>query len=266
MGARRSQGRRWTVAREAASPRYTGRRMSSAHVRTALRVAFLLAATASGATAQDDEPIGRYIIDLRGSSVSLGRNEELALVRRLRADQLPSRGIAVDLGGHFYFLRLGPVTFGIGASFLSTAAHQPVMEAMPEDPTPGRFPPFTPQDPTQDGEEMEPLIEGIPVTSRFTAISPQISFNFGHRNGWSYVGGGLGTSRLNVYPQQLTTPVQRGARTLNYGGGARWFLTPNVALSLDLRFFAISPLEQFGEQPGSPRQTLMAANIGVSVR
>ena len=266
MGARRSQGRRWTVAREAAGPRYTGRRMSSAHVRTALRVAFLLAATASGATAQDDEPIGRYIIDLRGSSVSLGRNEELALVRRLRADQLPSRGIAVDLGGHFYFLRLGPVTFGIGASFLSTAAHQPVMEAMPEDPTPGRFPPFTPQDPTQDDEEMEPLIEGIPVTSRFTAISPQISFNFGHRNGWSYVGGGLGTSRLNVYPQQLTTPVQRGARTLNYGGGARWFLTPNVALSLDLRFFAISPLEQLGEQPGSPRQTLMAANIGVSVR
>lgn len=241
--------------------------MSSAHVRTALRVAFLLATTASGVAAQDDEPIGRYVIDIRGSSVSLGQNEELARVRRLRPEQLPPRGIAVDLGGHFYFLRLGPVTFGLGASFLSTAAQQPVPEPMAEEQTPGRFNPFTPRDPTSDDEEeMEPLIEGIPVTSRFTALSPQITFNFGHRNGWSYVGGGLGTSRLNVYPQQPTTPVQRGVRTLNYGGGARWFLTPNVALSLDLRFFAISPIEQLGEQPGSPRQTLMAANIGVSVR
>ena len=133
---------------------------------------------------------------------------------------------------------------------------------------PGGFPGFTTGDPTTDGEEeeMEPIIEGLPVTSRFTAISPQISFNFGHRNGWSYLGGGLGVSRLNVYPQQPTTPAQRRARTLNYGGGARWFLTPNVALSIDLRFFAISPLPEFGEQPGSPRQTLMAANVGVSVR
>ncbi len=237
--------------------------MSSAHVRTALRVACLLAVTAVGAAAQD-EPIGRYVIDIRGSTVGLGQNEELARVRRLAPNQLPSRGIAVNLGGHFYFLRLGPVTFGLGASVLSTAAHQPPVE--PEDPTPGGFPGFTTGPPTTDEEEMEPLIEGLPVTSRFTALSPQISFNFGHRNGWSYVGGGLGVSRLNVYPQQPTTPVQRRARTLNYGGGARWFLTPNVALSIDLRFFAISPLEQLGEQPGSPRQTLMAANIGVSVR
>ena len=163
--------------------------MSSAHVRTALRVAFLLAVTAIGVAAQDDEPIGRYVVDVRGSTVNLGQNEELARVRRLRPNQLPSRGIAVDLGGHFYFLRLGPVTFGIGASILSTAAHQPVVEPMEEDPTPG-FPRFPPQQPTpgEDEEEMEPFIEGVPVTSRFAALSPQISFNFGHRNGWSYVG------------------------------------------------------------------------------
>ena len=235
--------------------------MSSAHVRTALRVAFLLAVTVSGVAAQDPEPIGRYIIDLRGSTVSLSQNEELAALRRLRADQLPPRGIALDLGGHFYFFRLGAVTFGVGASILSTAAHRP-----PEAPMPGAPAPREPAPGELTPEDMDPLIEGTIVTSRFTAISPQISFNFGHRNGWSYLSGGLGTSRLNVYPEQPTTPVQRGARTLNYGGGARWFLTPNVALSLDLRFFAISPLEQLGEQPGSPRMTLLAANIGVSVR
>ena len=194
---------------KASSHRYTGQRMSSAHVRTALRVAFLLAMTVSGVAAQDDEPIGRYVIDVRGSMVNLGRNDELARVRRLRANQLPSRGTAIDLGGHFYFLRLGPVTFGLGASILSAAAQQPVVEPTADDPTPG-FPQFTPQQPAQDDEELEPVIEGLPVTSRFTAISPQITFNFGHRNGWSYVGGGLGTSRLNVYPQQPATPGAAG--------------------------------------------------------
>ena len=119
--------------------------MSSAHVRTALRVACLLAVTAVGAAAQD-EPIGRYVIDIRGSTVGLGQNEELARVRRLAPNQLPSRGIAVNLGGHFYFLRLGPVTFGLGASVLSTAAHQPPVE--PEDPAPGGFPGFTTGPPT----------------------------------------------------------------------------------------------------------------------
>lgn len=232
--------------------------MSSAHVRTALRVAFLLALTAAGAAAQDEEPIGRYVIDLRGSIVSLNRSGELAEPRGLRADQLPPRGIAVDLGGHFYVFRWKAITFGVGASVTSTSAHRP--PAAPEEmaPAPAEAPP--------DPAEMPP--DGaIPfVTTRFTAVSPQLSFNFGHRYGWSYLGGGLGTSRLNVYPQQATTPPQRRARTLNYGGGARWFLTPNVALSLDLRFFAVSPLEQLGEQPGSPRMTLTAANVGVSIR
>ena len=261
MGDRRAQARR----------RYTGQRMSSAHVRTALRVAFLLAMTVSGVAAQDDEaPIGRYVIDLRGSTVGLSQNEELAALRRLRAARLPPRGIAVDLGGHFYFFRWRAVTFGVGASLLSTAAHLAPVEPMPGEPAPVEPMPVVPMpvEPTpEEPEEMEPpLIEGTTVTSRFTALSPQISFNFGHRNGWSYLSGGLGTSRLNVYPQQPTTPVQRGSRTLNYGGGARWFLTPNVALALDLRFFAISPIEQLGEQPGSPRLTLMAATVGVSVR
>ena len=237
--------------------------MPSAHVKTALRAACLLAATVSGAAAQDEEPIGRYVIDLRGSKVSLGGNEELASMRGLRPDQLPSRGLAVDLGGHVYFLRWGPVTFGLGASVLSTAAHQPPTVPMPGEPAP-RFP--TPRSPTPREPAPEDATPATVVTTRFTALSPQISFNFGHRNGWSYLGGGLGTSRLNVYPQQPTTPEQRASRTLNYGGGARWFLTPNVALSLDLRFYAISPIGQLGEQPGSPRMTLMAANVGVSVR
>ena len=237
--------------------------MSSAHVKTALRAAFLLVATVSGAAAQNEEPIGGYVIDLRGSTANLGGNEDLAAMRGLRPDQLPARGLGVDLGAHVYFFRWRAVTFGLGASVQSAAAQLEPAAPMPGEPAPPAPMPRVPAPGEPTPDETAP---GAVVTSRFTALSPQISFNFGHRNGWSYLGGGLGASRLNVYPQQPTTPPQRRARTLNYGGGARWFLTPNVALSLDLRFFAISPLPQMGDQPGSPRQTLMATNVGVSVR
>ena len=114
---------------------------------------------------------------------------------------------------------------------------------------------------------MDDLDAGRPtVTTRFTAFSPQLSFNFGDGDGWSYLSGGVGTSRLTVSSEQLTVPEQRRAGTLNYGGGARWFVRPGVAFSLDLRFFAISPLVQTLTEPGSPRMTLLALNMGVSFK
>lgn len=69
---------------------------------------------------------------------------------------------------------------------------------------------------------------------------------------------------MTVYKDQPTLPEQRSAGTLNYGGGARWFVRPGLALSLDIRIFAISPLDATDAEPGSPRMTRMAFNIGAS--
>ncbi len=173
--------------------------------------------------------------------MTLGSDEALAAPHGLRADQLAGASYALDIGGHVYLYRWKAITFGLGGSALFAATS------------------LTPGD-----DDPDPL--GPTVNTRFTAFSPQLSFNFGHRNGWSYLSAGLGTSRLTVYEQQPTIPEQRRAGTLNYGGGARWFVKPNLALSLDLRFYAISPLPQLGEQPPSPRITLLAGNIGISVR
>ena len=35
---------------------------------------------------------------------------------------------------------------------------------------------------------------GRPVTERFTHLAPELSFNFGTGNGWSYLSGGIGRS------------------------------------------------------------------------
>ena len=107
---------------------------------------------------------------------------------------------------------------------------------------------------------------GPSVRTRFTAISPQLSFNFGDSDGWSYLSGGLGTSRMSVFVDDGDEPEQRRAGTLNYGGGARWFVKPRLAFSFDLRFFAISPLDQTDTEPASPRLTRMAFSVGVSIK
>ena len=194
----------------------------------------------SPAAAQDPGSIGPFVIDIRGSFVSVGQDAQLATNRGLAPSQLAGSGLGLDIGGHVYLFRWRSITFGVGATalFMSTSR------------TPGR------DAPNPDGPQ---------VNTRFRALSPQLSFNFGDGNGWSYLSGGIGTSRMSIFVEQETEPAQRGAGTLNYGGGARWFVRPGLAFSFDVRLFAISPLEQTATEPGSPRMTKMAISVGVSV-
>ena len=55
-------------------------------------------------------------------------------------------------------------------------------------------------------------------------------------------------------------------QTINYGGGARWFINEHVAVSLDLRFYAINPQEATLTRPAFPRVTIMAFNAGVGMK
>ena len=205
-------------------------------------LAVLLVMTAgTRAAAQDPGSIGPFVLDVRGSFASLGQNADLAASRGLGPSQLAASGLGLDIGGHVYLFRWLGITFGVGASALFASASR----------SPGQ------DDPDPDGPT---------VKTRFMAISPQLSFNFGDGDGWSYLSGGLGTSRMSVFIESGEEPDQRRAGTLNYGGGARWFIKPHLAFSFDLRFFAISPLEQTATEPASPRMTVLAINVGVSIK
>lgn len=176
-----------------------------------------------------------------------GTNEELALTRGFRDDQLPANGLGLEAGAHVYLWRWRAITFGLGASVLWSSGE--------------KAPPSDEQSVGVLPDETEPTIR-----TRFMAFSPQLSFNFGDGDGWSYISGGLGQSRLSVFDVSADEPPQRYARTINYGGGARWFAKSHLAFTLDLRFYAISPLEQMDEEPGSPRMTLLAFNVGVAFK
>ena len=206
----------------------------------------LLPAASVPARAQPpEEPIGRYVVDVRGSFVPFARNVELAENRGLLPHDTPGRGFGYDVGGHVYLFRLWQVTFGLGASYHASSADQQAGD-------PAADPP------------------GPTIRKRFSALSPQLSFNFGHRNGWSYLSGGLGSSRLSLFrvdPEEPgAEPRQDSANTLNYGGGVRWFLNARLAFTIDVRFYAISPLLPTGDAPGSPRMTQTTFNVGASFR
>jgi hypothetical protein len=105
------------------------------------------------------------------------------------------------------------------------------------------------------------------VHTSFSAFSPQISFNFGSRQGWSYISGGLGWGRFTTELEVSPLPEAEGRlRTINYGGGARWFLNEHVAVSLDLRFYAINPQEATLVRPAFPRMTIVTFNAGVGFK
>ena len=102
---------------------------------------------------------------------------------------------------------------------------------------------------------------------RLTALSPQVSLNFGKRDGWSYLSGGIGWASLTTEFDDMPfeDPASR-PRAINYGGGARWFAKKHLAFSLDLRFYAISPQEATVERPAVPRMTVMVFSAGISAR
>ena len=205
------------------------------------RVVLLLMTAVTPAAAQDPGPIGPFVVDVRGSFVSVGQDAELAANRGLGPDQLAGSGLGLDIGGHVYPFRWRGITFGVGVSALFTSPSR----------SPGQ-------------DDLDP--NGPTVKTRFTALSPQLSFNFGDGDGWSYLSGGLGISRMSVFVEDGDEPEQRRAGTLNYGGGARWFIKPSLAFSFDVRLFAISPLAQNDTEPGSPRMTRVAVSVGVSIK
>ena len=226
-----------------------------------LRAALVLAATLLANVpvhAQDPapaplplhEPIGPYVIDARGVLARFKQNPTIAAVLGVEATDLPTRGLGLTVGAHVYPVRKRNFALGVGGELLLRARASHTITTEIEGP---------------DGPIEGP--EGPTVITRMTAISPQVSLNFGRRNGWSYVSGGLGrasfTSELEASP--FDDPESAGS-ALNYGGGARWFTNKHLAVSIDLRFYAVRAQDATAARPAFPAMTLMVFSAGVSFR
>ena len=202
----------------------------------------LCVTTALDAHAQDPVTVGPFAVDLRAAMPRLGQNEVLASQRKLSVLQLPSWGLGVDVGGHVYPVKWKAITLGVGIQTLFSQ---------------GRRSP-TSEETTTNSD--------LPVIrTKFTTIAPQLSLNFSGTSGWSYISGGLGTSTFDVGPPEAARDDRR-FRTINYGGGGRWFAKDHLGFSLDLRFYGISPQGGTDRLPALPRMRVVVLSIGVSFK
>jgi hypothetical protein len=204
---------------------------------------FSLAAPAFG---QHKEPIPPFVIDVHGAIGLLKQSETTAASLEeitgipVTPDDLPSRGLGLSGGVTFYPLRRRSFAFGVGGDFLFVnASHQ-----------------------TTDDNGV-PI--GPAVARRLQNLSGQISLNFGHRDGWSYLTGGIGPLAFDTYLAE-SQPDGPRSPTINFGAGARWFSTDHVAFSLDLRFYQTKPADPTAIVAHRDRQSVLVFSAGISIR
>jgi hypothetical protein len=214
-------------------------------IRRAAFVFVCLLGVAATASAQDQPPrLPFIVVDLHGAFMNFPSTAQLADSRGLVIGQLPGAALGADVGLHIYPLRWRGITFGIGAQAMAARARQAPEAATGQTPL-------------------------NPVTERFITGAPQISFNFGSGNGWSYISGGIGRSVWQVVPDGADPSDADTERlqTSNYGGGGRWFIKKHLAFSFDVRVYGLKGGNPaFGVKGGSPRTNLLVIAAGASVK
>jgi hypothetical protein len=189
---------------------------------------------------QQDAPPGPFVVDVRLALPSFSTGEALAAPLGLRTDQLPSRGRGFEIGAHVYPLRGRRVALGLGATLLRTSGREA---------------------PGEDDLAVEPTIE-----TRFSAVTPHLSLNFGGARGWSYISGGLSWSRRSTGDVDLDVADGTNLSGLHYGGGARWFFSSHVGFTFDLRFYRLPAQAADGVVPDQPGYTMFLGSAGLSFK
>jgi hypothetical protein len=207
---------------------------------------FLVLAVARCAFAQPQEPIGRFAVDMRGAFARHKAEPSVATDLGVTAANLPSRTLGLVAGAHVYPLHLGKViTLGFGGNVVVARGSQSI-EITNADKTTTKSP---------------------IVRRHFTTVSPEISLNFGHRTGWSYISGGMfGRSKLFVDRADAPAANAPYKGSVNYGGGARWFTSDHVAFSVDFRWYSVAERAAAPGLVAQPRTTLLVLSGGISLK
>jgi hypothetical protein len=207
----------------------------------------VLTSFASPALAQDPPPpIPWVVVDLHATVPRFpSEDQALADSRNMNVAELPGSGLGAQIGLYVYPLRTRLVTFGLGGELAIGRARQTPLA----------------------GATVAGVVPLRAADEKITSLSPQLSLNFGNGSGWSYLSAGLGQTTWSLATDDLGDYPPNGdkLKTLNYGGGARWFIKPHVGFSFDVRFYAISPGFAY-IFPATPRTTLLVIGAGISLK
>ena len=216
------------------------------HVVVRWLCAVMVCMSTATASAQAPPPrISPFVVDARLSVPLYPTNVGVTTAIGLPLGTLPGHGLGVTVGAHWLPLKWKAITIGIGGELLlSRGSRSPSAE-----------------------ELLAASVAPPTIKTGLSAFSPQISFNFGSGDGWSYMSGGMGGATLSIKEEGVVSLEQDiAARTINYGGGARWFDREHIAFTLDLRIFAMSPVFDAEAALVLPRTTVVVFNFGVAFR
>jgi len=166
------------------------------------------------------------------------------------AIRVPQRAFGFGAGAHFYAFRIGVARLGFGVDL-----------------TRARGTASTQVSATSTGSTTTAASTGtFHAAMTVTTIAPQLSFNFGSHEGWSYLSGGYGMSTTHAevdVPESIGGDPgsrNRHTSTLNVGGGARWFLREHIAVGFDVRFHRL-----LGTDTVASTQ-IVGLSVGLSLR
>lgn len=221
-----------------------------ARLAAALLIALLV--TSAPAAAQSTSRPGPWALDVRGVTGPVP--EQAVFYPALdRTALIPSRGFGLGIGAHVYPLNLGAARLGFGADVVYVRSR-----TKPTPPAPST------------GSNATPTPAGQAVELGMRMLAPQISLNFGSRDGWSYLSAGVG--KTDVVTQ--TSGVSAGRRessglgAINVGGGARWFLKSHLAFGFDIRLHMIAAGTARETPPlvATPAMRILTVAIGLSIK
>ena len=233
-------------------------------MKAALAIAAVLVSTAAFAQTSPGPP-GPYVIDVRG--VMSGTPSASAFLPPVPAATLvPRRGFGIGIGGSVYAFHLGAARLGLGvdvANIRGTAT-------TPAPPTTSSSTSSSSTTTTAAGGFLSTQA-AISMATRITIISPQLSFNFGTRDGWSYLSAGYGSAhiRSEASGQEAVGPLtgavtlvqdSKRADAINYGGGARWFIKDHLGVGFDFRFQRVAKTFR------TPGTKMTVLSVGVALR
>ncbi|HYB96646.1 MAG TPA: hypothetical protein VEC39_16855 [Vicinamibacterales bacterium] len=218
---------------------------------TCIALLLLVAAPAS-AQVQRAERLPWFVADAHAATVGLPQAEGWVPAQLPATTELPGRYWGVAGGATVYPVRLGKFTLGLGASIITGKGKAETLEIVGSGPT------------------ATSRVVNV-VRTGMTSLVPQISVNFGHRLGWSYMSAGIGRSKVTSRADATRTTPEIVApeawnQALNFGGGARWFMKPRLGAGFDVRFIKLSSRSPTEMLPSAKRTQVWNISAGISIQ
>ena len=204
------------------------------------------------ASAQTREPLPRFAIDVHAASVGLPTAEGWIPVVS-EDTPIPDRGWGPAVAATVYPFRVGVMTLGFGAAASIARGKSDSLEII-----------------TGSGATATTRVTPV-VRTQVASLMPQVSINFGHKLGWSYLSAGVGRTRVFSAADEVGDSLQlivpaAWNQALNFGGGARWFMKPRLGAGFDVRFVKLGSRGATAVLPAARRSQTITFSAGISIQ